>query len=210
MNRIRGSVVLIGLMLGCATAPSAGTALFDGRGLDGWEGDTQKVWRVRDGAIVGGSMQGNARNEFLTSTQSYSNFVLRLEYKLVGTEGFVNSGVQVRSRRIPNPPNEMLGYQADIGAGMSGCLYDESRRKRVLSKADPELIKKIEKPGEWNAYEIRCEGPRIRLTLNGTLTVDYTETEPGMEQDGLIGLQIHGGCKAEISFRNLSIEVLPP
>jgi hypothetical protein len=188
-------------------APQA-TSLFDGKTLDGWEGDP-KVWRVVDGVIVGGSMQGNPRNEFLTSTKSYANFVLKLEYKLVGTEGFVNSGVQIRSRRIPKPPNEMKGYQADIGAGFSGSLYDESRRNKVLCKADPELIKKTEKPGDWNSYEIRCEGLRVRLTLNGVQTVDYTEEDLTLEQDGLIGLQMHGNCKAEVSFRNIMIETLP-
>jgi Domain of Unknown Function (DUF1080) len=188
--------------------PQAGpVSLFDGSTLSGWEGDL-KVWRVADGAIVGGSMQGNPRNEFLTSAKSYGDFVLKLEYKLVGTEGFVNGGVQVRSVRIPKPPNEMKGYQADIGAGMSGSLYDESRRNKMLVKADPELIKKLEKPGEWNAYEVRCEGPKIRLTLNGTQTVEWVETEEGMDRTGLIGLQIHGNCKAEISFRKITIEEL--
>ncbi|MBI3857237.1 MAG: DUF1080 domain-containing protein [Planctomycetes bacterium] len=198
--------MMLGLLL-LSFAPQA-TPLFDGKSLDGWEGEKEKVWRVVDGAIVGGSMQGNPKNEFLTTTKPYANFVLKLEYKLVGTEGFVNGGVQIRSRRIPKPPNEMKGYQADIGAGMSGSLYDESRRNKVLAKADPELIKKTEKPGEWNTYEVRCEGLRVRITLNGVQTVDYTEEDKELEQDGLIGLQIHGNCKAEISFRNLTIETL--
>jgi hypothetical protein len=197
--------VVLAAVLGGAPQTSS---LFDGKTLDGWEGDT-KVWRVVDGVIVGGSKDGNPRNEFLASTKSYANFVLKLEYKLVGTEGFVNSGVQIRSRRIPKPPNEMKGYQADIGAGYSGCLYDESRRNKFLVKADPELIKKIEKPGDWNSYEICCVGLRVRLTLNGVQTVDYTEEDLTLEQDGIIGLQIHGNCKAEVSFRNITIETLP-
>ena len=183
-------------------------SIFDGKTLEGWEGN-REVWRVEDGAIVGGSMQGNPRNEFLTSSKAYRNFALRLEYRLTGTEGFVNGGVQVRSRRISSPPNEMIGYQADIGAGYSGCLYDESRRKRMLAKADPATIKAAEKPGEWNRYEIRCEGPRVRLWVNGTPTLDYTETDPAIEQEGLIGLQIHGDCKAVIAFRKIEIEELP-
>ena len=201
-------ILIAAVLAACFGAAPQATPLFDGKTLDGWEGDT-KVWRVVDGAIVGGSKEGNPRNEFLTSTKSYANFVLKVEYKLVGTEGFVNSGVQIRSRRIPKPPNEMKGYQADIGAGFSGALYDESRRNKMLVKPDPELIKKTEKPGDWNSYEIRCEGLRVRLTLNGVQTVDYTEDDQTLEQDGLIGLQIHGNCKAEISFRNITIETLP-
>lgn len=200
--------LMLGLILAAVLsgAPQA-VSLFDGKTLDGWEGD-EKVWRVVDGAIVGGSMQGNKQNEFLASKKSYKDFVLKLEWKLVGTEGFVNSGVQIRSRRIDKPANEMKGYQADIGKGFTGCLYDESRRNKMLVKADPEVIAKAEKPGDWNHYEIRCEGPRVVLKVNGVQTIDYTEEDKSLEQEGLIGLQIHGGNKAEIYFRNITIEPL--
>lgn len=182
--------------------------IFDGRSLAGWEGNTN-VWRVRDGAIVGGSLAGNPRNEFLAVTRARTNFVLRLEYKLVGTDGFINGGVQIRSVRVKEPPNEMSGYQADIGAGFSGVLYDESRRNKILARGPEEQAKRLEKPGDWNRYEIRCEGPRIQLLLNGERTVDYTEPDSTIPQYGLIALQIHGDCKAEISFRNLTVENLP-
>jgi HEAT repeat protein len=186
----------------------ASVSIFDGQSLAGWEGDTN-VWRVRDGLIVGGSLNGNPRNEFLATTRTYTNFILRLEYKLVGTEGFINSGVQFWSVRLRQPANEMCGFQADIGAGHSGCLYDESRRNKFLARAADEEIKRLEKPGEWNYYEVRCEGPRIRIRLNGEQTVDYSEPDTSLPREGLIGLQMHGGCKAEVSFRNLTIETLP-
>jgi hypothetical protein len=198
---------LLALVLLTLTTRPQATSLFDGKTLDGWEGD-EKVWRVADGVIVGGSMQGNKQNEFLASKKSYKDFVLKLEYKLVGTEGFVNSGVQIRSKRIDKPANEMKGYQADIGVGWTGSLYDESRRNKVMAKADGELIKKTEKLGDWNLYEIRCEGPHVVLKLNGVQTIDYTEEDKTLEQEGQIGLQIHGGNKAEVSFRNITIEEL--
>ncbi|WP_038170779.1 PVC-type heme-binding CxxCH protein [Verrucomicrobium sp. BvORR106] len=188
---------------------AAPVPIFDGKTFDGWEGETAKVWRITDGTIVGGSMEGNPQNEFLTTKKSYKNFTLQLEYKLDGTEGFVNGGVQFRSKRIPNPPNEMSGFQADIGAGYTGCLYDESRRKKMMATADKALITSTEKPGEWNKYEIRAEGPRIRIFLNGKLTIDYVEREAGIESDGVIALQIHGNCKAVIAFRDIKLEVLP-
>jgi hypothetical protein len=188
--------------------PTVPVSLFNGRDLAHWDGDPT-VWRVVDGVIVGGSLAGNPRNEFLTTLRPYKNFILRLDYRLIGTKGFVNGGVQFRSVRIDQPPNEMSGYQADIGAGHSGCLYDESRRKKFLARATDEQIKRLEKPGEWNAYEIRCEGPKITLTLNGETTVTYIEANKTIEPDGLIALQIHGNCSAEISFRHLTLEALP-
>jgi putative membrane-bound dehydrogenase-like protein len=198
-------------LLSALTIPAlvAPKNLFDGQSLAGWDGETNKVWRTLDNAIIGGSMQGNPRNEFLATTQNFRNFHLTLEYKLVGTEGFVNSGVQFRSKRIANPPNEMSGYQADIGAGFSGCLYDESRRNRMLAVADTNLVQRLEKRGDWNHYEVIANGPEIQIWLNGQRTVDWIEREANMDREGLIALQIHGNNKAEVSFRNISIEELP-
>jgi putative membrane-bound dehydrogenase-like protein len=196
--------LLFSLRLEAAPVP-----LFDGRTFAGWEGETNKVWRVEEGVIVGGSLLGNPRNEFLATRKSYKNFRLTFEYKLVGTEGFVNGGVQFRSKRIPNPPNEMSGYQADIGAGFSGCLYDESRRNKMLVMADTNLVARLEKPGDWNRYEVVARGPEIELRLNGQRTALWVEQAPGIETDGLIALQIHGNCKAEIRFRAITIEELP-
>jgi hypothetical protein len=119
----------------------------------------------------------------------FTNFVLRLKFKLVGTEGFVNGGVQFRSQRIENPPYEMSGYQADMGEGWWGALYDESRRNKVLAKPEPGVIEKALKKNDWNDYEIRCVGKRIRLAINGAQTVDYTEAEDSIPQFGLIGVQ---------------------
>ncbi len=196
-------------LMGILNTLAAPVSLFDGTSFAGWEGQTNTVWRIRDGVVVGGSLAGNPRNEFLSTSRSYTNFHLRLEYKLVGTEGFVNGGVQFRSRRIPNPPNEMSGFQADIGAGFSGCLYDESRRNRMLVLADTNLVAQLERREDWNRYEIQAIGPQILLTLNGQRTAVWVEKEPGIEIAGFIALQIHGNCKAEIAFRNITIEELP-
>ena len=213
---MKRAVLILSLFAGVLGLYAAATPLFDGKTLTGWDGDP-KVWRVENGEIVGGSMQGNPRNEFLTTKRTFYNFRLTLEYKLTGTEGFVNAGVQFRSLRATNPPNEMIGYQADIGHGHTGSLYDESRRKKFLAragtgvgaygvKADTEIAE-LEKKGEWNKYEIRAEGPRITIFLNGKATLDYTETDPSVDDAyGLIGLQIHGNCKAEIRFRNITID----
>ena len=188
---------------------AAPVSLFDGRTFSGWEGDTAKTWRIDDGAIVGGSLTTEVpHNEFLCTTRSFSNFVLRLRFKLVGT-GFVNAGVQFRSQRAKDPVFEMIGYQADIGAKYWGSLYDESRRRKVLAGPDQTDVMRLVRLDDWNDYEIRAEGRRIRLRLNGTETVDYTEPDETIPQSGVIGLQIHGGGKALVSYKDITIEELP-
>jgi hypothetical protein len=183
-------------------------SLFDGKTFAGWEGDTNKIWRIEDGAIVGGTLKAKvAHNEFICTKRQFTNFVLHVKFKLVGTDGFINGGVQFRSQRIPNH-YEVSGYQADMGDGWWGCLYDESRRNKVLVKAN-EAVNTALKKNQWNDYEVRCEGKRIRLAINGTQTVDYTEEDPKIPGFGIIGLQIHGGGQAEASYKDISIEELP-
>lgn len=198
-------------LLTVSTALAAPRALFDGRTFAGWEGDTNKTWRVHDGALVGGSLEATVpHNEFICTQRSFTNFVLRLKFKLTGTSGFINGGVQVRSKHIKNPPYELSGYQADMGdPEWWGCLYDESRRNKVLVKSDMAQVNKVLKRDDWNNYEIRCQGKRIQVTLNGYQTVDYTEPDDQIEQFGIIGLQIHGGGKAEAAYKDITIEELP-
>lgn len=185
------------------------TSLFDGKTFSGWEGDTINTWRIEDEAIVGGSLTETVpHNDFLRTKESFSDFVLRLKFKLEGTEGFINSGVQIRSQPLQDPAYEMIGYQADLGAGYWGSIYDESRRNKVLAAPDSLTLVKALKPGDWNDYEIRAEGPRIQLFINGHQTVDYTEPDESIPQSGLIALQIHGGGKALVYFKDISIEPL--
>ena len=102
----------------------------------------------------------------------------------------------------------MVGYQADLGEGYYGSLYDESRRNKVLVAANKDKLAAVLKIGEWNDYRIRCEGPRIQLWINGLQTVDYTETDSSIPQSGKIGLQVHGGGKAEAWYKDLVLEPL--
>jgi hypothetical protein len=184
-------------------------SLFDGKTFAGWEGDTKNTWRIEDGAIVGGSLDKVVpRNEFLCTTKSYGDFELRVKFKLLGDRAKANAGVQFRTRRIPNH-HEVSGYQADVGQHYWGALYDESRRNKVLAQPDKALLEKAVKHDDWNEYVIRCEGPRIRLWLNGTLTVDYTEKDDKIERTGIIGLQVHGGAKTKALYKDIRIEELP-
>lgn len=184
-------------------------SLFDGRTFNGWEGDTLHTWQIKDGALTGGSLTTTVpHNEFLRTRRSYSDFVLELDFKLTGTEGFINGGVQFRSTRHTSPDYEMIGYQADIGKDYWGCLYDESRRNKVLVHADAAPLAKVLKLNDWNHYKIQCKGNHIQLWINGLKTVDYTEPDASIPKSGLIGLQIHGGGKALIQYKNIKITEL--
>jgi len=200
-------VCLMAWTVGNAVEGAEADRIFDGKTFAGWEGDTNQTWRIEEGAFVGGSLEAKVpRNEFLCTAAAFTNFVLRLKFKLEGRSGFVNAGVQIRSKRIEQPPNEMSGYQADMGEGWWGALYDESRRNKVLVKPDPARVEQAMKTNDWNEYEIRCEGRRIRTRINGVEMIDYTEPDPAIPQFGRIGLQIHGGGVARVSYKDITVE----
>lgn len=185
--------------------------LFDGKTLDGWEGDW-KWWRVQDGALTGGSTTEKIpHNCFIATTRSFQNFDLRLKLKLTGdpATGLINSGVQICSVRVPGS-TEMSGYQVDAGDRWWGKLYDESRRRKVISvAADLPAVTAAIRPGGWNEFRILAEGPRIRSWINGVAALDYVESEPNIARDGHIGVQIHSGGIALVQVKDVAIQELP-
>jgi hypothetical protein len=183
-------------------------AVFDGKTFNGWEGNLAH-FRVEAGAIVAGTLTAPiARNEFLCTNRPYKDFELRLKVKLLGGDK-ANAGIQFRTARIPND-HEVIGYQADMGTGWWGALYDESRRKKVLLGPDQAAMKTVVKEGDWNDYVIRAQGPRVRLSINGTQTVDYRETDPTVADSGVICVQIHSGPPSEAWYRDITLAVLRP
>ena len=197
------------LTLLLASVASAQTPLTDGKTFDGWEGDTTKQWRIEDGAFTSGALdKKQARNDYLATKKEFGDFELTLKWKLQGTEGFVNGGVHFRSKRVPKG-TEVSGFQADLGAGYDGALYDHLRRSKVIQRPSKEVLEKARKPtGEWNDYRIRAEGSRIQIWLNGVQTVDYTETDPSVETTGIIAIQIHGNSNAIVSYKDIAITEL--
>ena len=203
-------IVLIFLLASCQDSPPNYTkTLFNGKNFHDWEGDTLNIWRIENGEIVGGSLTETVNhNYFLVTKDTYDDFILKLKIKLLGEEGFVNSGIQFRSTRLSDPDYEMIGYQADFGEGYWISLYDESRRNSTLVAPDSSKVLQWIKINDWNDYEIRAEDRRIRLYVNGHQSIDYTEADETIPQTGLIAIQIHGGGKAQVHVKGITIQEL--
>ncbi len=182
-----------------ATAPY----LFDGKSLALWRGDLA-LFSVESGEIVGRTTTGIDHNAFLLSDLVVGDFALSLEVRLVGDAG--NSGIQFRSVPVGDDPLrfEMKGYQADIGPGWWGKLYEELGRA-ILSEVsgEPHVVK-----DGWNRYEIVATGGRVRTRINGHVTTDLDDPEGARR--GQIALQIHSGGPTEVRFRKLELVVDPP
>ncbi|MDX1983347.1 MAG: DUF1080 domain-containing protein [Bryobacteraceae bacterium] len=198
--------LIVVLAAAALSAESGFKPLFNGKNLEEWIVDTPGLWRVEKGVIIGTS-PGLKYNDFLRTKKQYRNFVLKATFRMKDATGKANSGIQFRSRPMEGS-HEVIGYQADMGQQYWGCLYDESRRKRVLAQASPEAMATLRKDG-WNQYVITAQGNRITLELNGVKSVEWEEKEPAIEDSGFIALQLHGGPPLEMEFKELLIRELP-
>ncbi len=199
-------------------------AIFNGRDLSGWKGD-MSLWSVEDGAITGTTTAEKPlkENSFLVWEGELDDFELTLKFRI--QDG--NSGIQFRSQS--HGDFKVGGYQADIDAGMRymGILYDERGRgilaergqkvvrgadgkaEAVSLELDNEKFKQSFKPGEWNTYVIRAEGNRITQTINGMMTVDFTDNdEAGRDASGILALQIHVGPPMKVQFKDIQLKPL--
>ena len=193
---------LLGYLMGTRQAPITASpenvgSFFNGRDLTGWDADPA-VWRVENGELVGKTATGLKKNDFARSELLLGDFRLVFAVKL--TPDSANSGVQFRSQSLQD--GEMKGYQADIGKGWWGLLYEESGRG-VLAKAAANPVQ----PEEWNTYEILAVGARIQLAINGVRTVDLEDG--GGERRGVIAPQVHSGGPTEVRFRGFRLEIDP-
>lgn len=193
-------------------ANAAPVSLFDGKTLAGWEmpAGEEKWWQAKDEMIVGGSLEEKVpTNLFLSSVRVFRNFELTFKIRLVKGEGFMNSGMQVRSARDAGK-SPMSGYQVDAGIGYWGDLYDEHRReKKLTGPVDPAALAKVVKDWEWNDYRIVCEGRRIRSWINGQPALDFTEADAAIPLDGKFSIQVHAGGTLLVQLSDITINELP-
>ena len=207
-----------------------GKSIFDGKTLDGWDGNPVH-WSVKDGAIVGENTKENPTkgNTFLIWKGGVlKDFDLTLDYKIDGG----NSGIQYRSFVKPGKHDgwRIGGYQADLEAGdkYSGICYGEAFRgilsmrgeKTTLTLNDKgKLQKKIEKfgdtneigksvkKGEWNKYRIVAKGFHFTQYINGVKTTELIDNdEKTRRADGLLAFQVHAGPPMKVYFKNIVLK----
>lgn len=212
--------------------------IFNGRDLTSWDGNPE-YWSVEEGVITGRTTADKPLpyNTFLIwRGKEVADFELKLEFRIEGTEGWANSGIQYRSREMPEVGRWVLGgYQADIDLSKRylGILYEERGRgilalrgqkvvihparnmldrrpfriEVVGSLGDPdELVADINLV-EWNTYRIVARGYHLIHEINGKRMVEVTDNDVRHRAGkGLIGLQLHRGQPMKVQFRNIRLK----
>lgn len=206
---------------------SAGfTRIFDGKTLDGWDGD-KTFWRVENGEIIGETTAEKVvklNNFLIWRGGKVRDFELKVDFKINGT----NSGIQYRSTEMPEVGKWVLkGYQADIefSNGFTGNVHEErgrtghvvlSRRGEVTRVTDGPVFKTVATIGDnkllrgavnvngWNQYHIIARGPVLMQIINGQLiSVALDEDTKNFTPEGVIGFQMHTGPSFKVQYRNI-------
>lgn len=215
------------VLVGCTALIAAEPALepgfvpmFNGRDLTGWEGKPG-WWYVEDGAITSESTPEKpclSAHYLIWRGGKPADFDFRCEFRLVGG----NSGIQFRSRELPDW--DTSGYQADMEDGdqWTGCLFEHTRggiamrgeqvviapdgTKQVGRLGDPAALLEKVRRHDWNSYRIVARGPDITLEINGVAMARVTDRQEGLAaRDGVIALQMHPGPPMKVQFRNLRL-----
>ena len=199
------------LACGRSSAPEPGfVPLFDGTSLQGWQpvGKVGEGYLAEDGVLICPAEGGGN----LFTEREYADFVLRFEFRL--QEGS-NNGVGIRSPLVGDAAYQGLEIQVLDNHSprykdklrptqYHGSVYDLAPARRGFLKPT----------GEWNQEEIRAVGRQIKVTLNGTVIVDFDldsvtdpealEKHPGVARSsGHIGFLGHG---TKVEFRNIRIK----
>ncbi len=207
-NNIFIILVTAMILASCSQQGPNWQSLFNGENLDGWEKlNGTAEFRVEDNTIVGIS-ELNTPNTFLTTTETYGDFILEFDFKV---ENGLNSGVQFRSLSLPSyNDGRVHGYQFEIDPSdraWTGGVYDEARRGWIYPlNYNPEGQKAF-KNEEWNSARIEAIGNSIRTWVNGVPCADLLDNTTS---SGFIALQVHSIRNEElvgktVAWRNIRI-----
>jgi hypothetical protein len=229
MRRIR--TVLCAFLLGVAAAYEAPgdrggiaagggpewRALFDGRSLDGWEHVGPGRFVLEDGLLRTESGMGL----LWYTREQFGDCEIRVVYRT--TDPGSNSGVFVRIADRPRDPWFAVhhGFEVQIlddndEYHRTGAIYSLAKSSSLPTKG----------PGEWNTMEIRLDGPRVVVALNGTRVNDFDPKQPVPErtrpfepergprpEKGYVGLQNHddyvGDKETHVFFKEVGVRALP-
>ena len=190
--------------------PAGWTDLMPDKDLHGWKRvaypgkplkDTNP-WSVdpSTGLLV---CDGAGAVETFLCDQEFGDGVFHVEWrfrKVEGKSGY-NSGVFAR-----NSADGSVWHQAQVGAPENvGYLFGNTLKDGKVASfhVDDKVASRGNPPGEWNTYEITCQGKTMRLFVNGGVTVTWNDCEVPR---GLVGLEAEGWT---IEFRNVKFKAVP-
>lgn len=190
-------MLAIALMIsGCDSSIS----LFDGKSLEGWECDPleQAVdWKVVAGELLGENP--GEQGSILWTKQEFKDFEVEVDY-ITLTDDY-DTGLFIRGLTH----QVQIGISRSLQKDMTACIY-APKDEQGSYPGQTDKVAAVHKLMEWNHLKVIVTGKRIQTFLNGEPMVDYTGLV--LEDEGPIGLQLHGGVHMSVKFKNIKLREL--
>lgn len=217
-------IKILTIAVGLTTASAQEGVLFNGKNLDGWDGNPE-LWTIEDGTITGKTNGPDhlEKNEFLIwKGKPVENFELTAMMRL---EGANNSGIQYRSKRLPAEGKWVVGgYQCDMHANppYTGMIYEERGRgiilkngqdvvmdpkgsKWLVAERDPVVVDLT----EWHEFKIVANGNHITHMIDGKKTIEFWDYEEDKRSlKGVIAFQVHRGPAMKVQIKDVKLKRL--
>ena len=216
-SRLWLALVFASIFAGLARAADDGwISLFDGVSLAGWKANENAAsFRVVDGAIT---TDGPRSHLFYVGTgatpASFENFEFSAE---VMTKPNANSGIYFHTSWLDQgwPTHQGFEVQVDNSQPLQGTYIENKRTGSLYGIRN--VYPKLVRDNEWFTISITVRKPRVEISVNGVLVVDYVEPASPLPADapkfnhlgsGAFALQAHDP-ESHASFRNLRVRPLP-
>ena len=190
------------------------TPLIVGTDLSGWtvhEGKSS-AWRREGDTIRCISSTGG----WLRSNAVYSDFVLRLEYRI---QAGGNTGIGLRAPASGNPTFTGLEIQLlDDGAAKYADLRADQYTGSIYYQVAASKKAKLQPVNEWNQCEICCLGDEVTVRINGEIVNQVRLNDRQQEKNsqgvhllsqrppiGHLALQSHS---TQVDFRKIEVQDL--
>ena len=192
-------IIALLLITGTAALAEDFKPLFDGKTLKGWTPASGGKWEVKNGAIVGTSPKSERRHGILLTNKQYSDFVVKSKFRVQSGD----SGFYFRAERVKSAVS-VNGFQVEVDTSQeTGGLYETGGRAWVHRPTAAVIKKRNYKKGEWTDLELSAIGGHIVVKINGVISTEL-KNDKGRRK-GHIGLQLHGGQKMHVEFKDIVI-----
>lgn len=240
---VAASVLALLCFLPCLAAESTDPAaqgdwvqLFNGKDLTGW---TPKIsgypagenyadtFRVKDGvlAVSYDKYEGPFNNRFghLFYKQPYSNYILRLQYRVVGEQypggpdwGYANSGIMIHGQTPESMGRDQsfpVSIEVQLLAGNRGATGNACSPGthivldgKLFTTHCTSVAKQTVPIGQWTTAEVEVHGDKlIRHKINGKTVIEYSGTQLD-DNDADAKRLLEAGATKEITGGTISLQ----
>ncbi len=201
MKSLRFLAALAALIVSASAAEPKLESAFNGKDLAGWKtsGD-DAFWTAADGILTGENKEAfkdYKKGNMLYTEKSYQDVVIECECRFSGE---IDSGIMVRKDAAGKKDIQMqIGVSRSLKKDMTGAFYIGKYPEAGWAPK----VATLWKSGEWNKIRFQAKGDTYSVWINGEQVSNYVDA--GYPKAAPIGLQVHGGVKMKVEYRNVAV-----